>query len=426
MILDKWQKDVLNTTGHMVICAGRQVGKSTVISQDAGVYAMQNAKKSIMIIAATERQAHLLFEKVLAYIFEHNRNMIKKKADRPTKTRIKLTNGSVIHCLPTGDSGYGIRGFTIDRLYADEAAFIKEEVWAAVTPQLVTTGGDIVLLSTPMGCDGYFYRCFHDKNFTAFHINTEEVANKRAEPMRSRMLEHCKDEKLRMTKLQYQQEYLGLFVGGIQRFFPDELIDQACTVAPNTSHISNSRGDIFQGIDIARMGGDDTVFVSLLRKDKEWLEQVDLTIPEAQMLTDTARLIIHKDKQLNHKKIYIDDGGLGIGVYDILFEDQQTKRKIVGINNAKREIDREYGQEINRKKPLMKEHLYNNLKNLMENKRVKLFDDPRVRQSLRSVQYENQEGTLKIYGNFTHIVEAIIRAAWCTKDKHLNIFMNTV
>ena len=421
MILDKWQQDVLNTKGHMVICAGRQVGKSTVISQDGGEYAINNPKKSIMIIASTERQAQLLFEKVLSYIYLHAKKMIKKKADRPTKTRIKLTNGSVIHCLPTGDSGYGIRGFTIDRLYADEAAFIKEEVWAAVTPQLVTTGGDIVLLSTPFGSEGYFYRCFHDKNFTAFHINTEEVAKGRPPEMRERMLHHCAEEKERMTKLQYQQEYLGMFVGGIQRFFPDDLIDQICTLPINNSKTIFHDGQRFQGIDIARMGGDDTVLVSLERINRERLIQIDLEIPEAQRLTDTARLIIHKDKRIQHKKIYIDTGGLGIGVYDILFEDRQTKRKVVDINNAKRLIDKEPGKDDYRKKPLMKEQLYNNFKNLMENKRVLLFDDPQIRHSLRSIQFENSEGVLKIYGNFSHITEALIRAAWCIKDKSLNI-----
>jgi hypothetical protein len=241
--------------------------------------------------------------------------------------------------------------------------------------------------------------------------------------MRERMLQHCKDEKERMTKLQYQQEYLGMFVGGIQRFFPDELIDQACTLEkPET--ISKGR-DYFQGIDIARMGGDDTVLVTLKRNNQKELSQVDLEIPEGQRLTDTARLIIHKDKKIDHTRIYIDDGGLGVGVYDILFEDPQTKRKVVAINNAKREIDPEHRGDENRKKPLMKEQLYNNFKNLLEKNKVKLFDDPRLRQSLRSIQYENQEGVLKIYGNFTHIAEALIRAAWCVKDKHLNIICHT-
>ena len=142
-----------------------------------------------------------------------------------------------------------------------------------------------------------------------------------------------------------------------------------------------------------------------------------MEIPEAQKLTDTARLIIHKDKLINHKKIYIDDGGLGVGVFDMLLEDQQTKRKVVSINNKSRSIDNEDG-----KKRLLKDDLYNNLLSLMENGKIQLWDDPRVKQSLRSIQYEIIEGKLKIYGNYSHIVEALIRAAWCIKDKSLKAF----
>lgn len=411
---DQWQKEVLKTKGNKAICSGRQVGKSEVISEDTAIYALENKNKTIMIIASTERQALLLFEKVLAKIHEKNKNMIKGGKDKPTKHTLKLTNKTVIHCLPTGDSGYGIRGYTIDRLYADEAHFIKEEVWAAVTPMLATTGGDIILLSTPFGSEGYFYRCFHSDQFTSFHVSTEEVAQHRKDPQKTSMLNFLKEEKERMTTLQYQQEYLGLFVGGIQRFFEDNLIEMCCKLKEHKPW-----GDKFQGIDVARMGGDETVMVSLDRQGRKKLSQFDLTIPDPQSLTDTARLIIHKDKNINHKKIYLDDGGLGVGVFDILREDNQTKRKTVAINNAKRMIDQENNKD--RKKPLMKEALYINLKNLMEKGDIELFDDPRIRHSLRSIQYDNSEGVLKIYGNYSHIVEALIRAAWCIKDKTLNI-----
>ena len=421
MILDPWQQEVLATKGNKCICSGRQSGKSTIISRDAGEFATSKPNMSIMIIAAVERQAYLLFEKVLSYIYINHKKFIKKGKDRPTKSQLKLTNGSIIRCLPTGDSGYGIRGFTINRLYADEAAFIPEDVWAAVTPMLATTGGDIVLLSTPCGSDNYFKRCFDDPKFHSIHVNTEDVAKGRKEPQKTWMIEFLKDEKGRMTRLQYQQEYLGLFVGGIQRFFPDELIYQVCTGKKN---IMLPAGDKFQGIDIARMGGDETVLISLERHRAN-LNQFDLTIPEQQTLTDTTRLIIHKDKQINHKTIYMDDAGLGAGVFDQLMEDEQTKRKIVGINNAKRPIEKpvwKKDRKTQRKTPTMKELLYINLKNLMEKKEIKLLDIPEIKHSLRSIQYDNESGELKIYGNYSHITEALIRAAWCIKDKSLNLF----
>jgi len=417
--LDKWQKQVLETEGNLCLCSGRQVGKSTVIAIKAGESAVKS-RKSIMIISAVERQAYLLFEKVLSHIHENHKSMIKKEKNNPTKSKLKLTNGSVIHCLPTGDTGYGIRGFTIDELYADEAHFIKEEVWAAVTPMLATTGGIINLLSTPFGTTGYFHRAFHDDKFTRIHVNTETVAEGREEPQRTSLKLFLKDEKERMTKLQYQQEYLGLFVGGIQRFIPDELIDEMCTI---TSH--TPRGDKFQGIDVARMGGDETVLISFDRINKDELIQFDLEIPEGQKLTDTARLIIHKDKSINHKKIYMDDGGLGVGVYDILYEDQQTKRKVEGLNNASREIERTYSKNKVkiRKKTLFGVDLAINFKNLAEKGKIKLFDDPRIRQSLRSMQMDYSDGVLKIYGNYSHIFEALKRGAYCIKDKSLNIWI---
>ncbi|KKM93850.1 hypothetical protein LCGC14_1204300 [marine sediment metagenome] len=436
--LDSWQKRVLDTKGNLVICSGRQSGKSTVISIDAGEYALNNSNKSIMIIASVERQALLLFEKVLSYIYNKDKRMIMKKKDKPTKHELKLTNGSIIRCLPTGDSGYGIRGYTIDRLYADEAHFINEDVWAAVTPMLATTGGDIILLSTPFGTNGYFYRCFYDKNFTSIHVNTEEVAEGRENPQRTLMLEFLKDEKLRMTKLQYQQEYLGLFVGGIQRFFPDELIEQICIHKRFLNDLNitrgepqpqilkyNKNGELFQGIDIARMGGDETVLVSGERINKDRIIQFDIEIPEAQTLTDTARLIIHKDRLINHKKIYMDDGGLGVGVFDILYEDPQTKRKIIPLNNASREIERKYEKnKIKiRKIPLLGEDMALNLRNLAEKGKIELIDDPRIRQSLKSMQCDYSDGKLKIYGNYSHIFEALKRMAHCMKNKSLNIYI---
>ena len=52
----------------------------------------------------------------------------------------------------------------------------------------------------------------------------------------------------------------------------------------------------------------------------------------------------------------------------------------------------------------------------------KLFDDERIKQSLRSMQMDYSEGTLKIYGNYSHIFEALKRGAHCMKDKRLNIY----
>jgi len=408
--LDGWQERVLATTGNVVLRSGRQVGKSTVISIKAAEYALKHPRKNILVIASVERQAQLLFEKVLAYIYETNKKEIKSGKNRPTKSKLQLKNGSTIYCLPTGLSGYGIRGYTIDLLIADEAAFIPEEVWTAVTPMLAVTRGDIILLSTPFGKGGYFYRCFEDSTFTSFHVSSEDCPRKNQE--------FLDQEKERMSKLQYAQEYLGEFVDELRRFFSEELI-RSCmknkfTIPPNYKS--------YLGVDVARMGRDDSVLFSLAEKNKI-LYEIDLHVTSKTMLTDTVRTILHKDTQYNYKKIFIDDGGLGVGVFDPLLTHHQTRRKTIAINNSSRALEKE--GDDGRKKRLLKEDLYNNLLVVMEEGRLKLKENPDVAASLRSIQAEYTDaGKMKIFGTYSHITEALIRAAWCLKTKSLNIYLH--
>ena len=110
---------------------------------------------------------------------------------------------------------------------------------------------------------------------------------------------------------------------------------------------------------------------------------------------------------------------MGVGIFDPLLEDNQTKRKVVSIENASRRLD----NEDKKKKKLLKEDLYNNLLRLMEQNLIDLFNEPEIMLSFKSVQYEYDKGKLRIHGRDTHIVEACVRAAWCMKDKSLNIWV---
>jgi len=363
------------------------------------------------MIAAVERQAYLLFDKTLAYLADNYKKYIKRGKDRPTKSRIKLTNGSIIYCLPTGLTGYGIRGYTIDLLIADEAAFIPEEVWTAVTPMLAITKGDIILLSTPHGKEGYYYDCFSNEDFTSFHVSAEDCPRKN-----QKFLDR---EKSRMTKVQYAQEYLGEFIDELRQFFPTNLIQACMTLDPKALY--RPIGDKFMGVDVARYGEDESVLLSTVRTGDS-LQQFHMEVSTKSSITLTARRIKHADTRYDYKKIYIDDGGAGGGVYDICRDDEQTKRKAVAINNANRAVD--YNPEKENRKRILKEDLYNNLLKMMERGKIALFSLPEILLSLKSIQYEYTEtDKVKIFGNYSHICEALVRAAWCMKDKSLNIYI---
>jgi len=44
--------------------------------------------------------------------------------------------------------------------------------------------------------------------------------------------------------------------------------------------------------------------------------------------------------------------------------------------------------------------------------------------SLESIQFDySDEKNLRIFGKYSHITEALIRAAWCIKEKGLKLFI---
>lgn len=416
---DPWQVKVLEAKGNLCLCSGRQVGKSEIIAHKAG-RTVAASKKRILIISITEDQAELMLQKCLLYLNEHHKGLICKGAKRPTLHKIHLTNGSLIQTKALGAKGWGAMGDTFDILVPDEAAYLPEAIWAAITPMLLTTGGELWLLSTPNAQEGYFYNAYTnpDYGFTTFHVNSEEVADGRPEPQRTLMLEHLKREKARMSPMEYAQQYLAQFQEELGQLFPDSLI-QRCQCLDRVSPIETAHKTFFLGVDVARMGGDETTFEVIEEKDKKWYHR-DNIVHKYTLTTDTISKVLELDRQYNFKQIYIDDGGLGVAVFDQLLNTEQTKSKVIAINNASRSLDR----DESRKRKLLKEDLYLNLLRMMEAGEIQLLNDAEIFASLKSIMLEHDvsNANIKIYGRYSHITEGLIRAAWSNHSTRLELW----
>ena len=408
MKLDTWQKEVLETKGHLCLRSGRQVGKSTIIAKKAADYALNNPKKLIMVIAYVERQANLIFSKILNNLTIINRKEIEKGRKKPTKHIIHLKNGSTIHCYAAGETGWGIMGFTIDLLIADEAAFINEEVWNSITPALAVTKGHIWLLSTPQRKEGYYYKCFTDPTFKSFHQSSEDC------PRISK--EFLEQKKKEFTNAQYSQMYLGEFVDNFNRIFSDDWIKNVCTLPPGLNHPS-SRGDLYLGVDIAGMGEDESAFEGFERVG-ERVNQIYHETTTKTHTMETENKIIDLNVRYDWIKIGIDDGGMGTPILDHLLEHDALKYKIIGLNNAKRVVDKDESKRM-----LYKEAMYYNLLAMGERGEIKLFNDDAIKASLRCIMIEENG---KIGGVYDHIANGIIRAAWLAKAKPLNFNVYTI
>ena len=428
--LDDWQEEFLKTKGDKILCCGRQIGKSVICGIDAGEWAAHNSNKTILMIAPTERQARGLFEKTLDYLAKYYPQRIMKGKNRPTMTRIKLTRNVIIWCLPTGLSGLGIRFLTIDRLYEDESSRIPEAVQSAVTPMLLTTGGDTIKLSTPYGTKGHFWDTLSNKDgaynsFTRFdNLDSESVLRRRkicktwTQKQFEKAMQKIEQARARMSNLEFAQEYLGKALADLRQVFPDELLIKQMVLKRRPTVIKGRR--YYLGNDIARMGEDVSSFEIVDKINKKKIEQVESITTKHTRLTETAKLNIQLDSKYNFKAMMLDDGGMGVGVYDILLDCEQTRRKVKATYSADRPLTRD---EKKRKRVII-EDMYNNMLMLLERGYLQLLDDPAVFQSLKSVQYEITDGgKIRYMGEDKHIADGLIRAVWlAAKDKTLEIY----
>jgi len=416
LTLDKWQYEYIHTDGDCFLLCGRQVGKSTAMSIKAGFLAAENSNYTILVIALTERQAYSLFSKTLNYLYDEYPHLISKGKDKPTKHEIKLRNGSKIMCYPTGLNGDGIRCYTADKILADESSRMSDEVFVSVSPMLSITNGSKDLASTPCGKQGYFYKASLDNNYTKFYVSAEDC--------KRHSKEHMEKEKERMSEKQYAQEYLAVFLDELSRVFTDAWIKKICVL--KRPEFIDKKYKHYLGMDIARMGEDDGSFEIIKKINKDDLRQVENIITRKKLTTETEDRTIELDKIYDFKEIDLDAGSgtLGVSILDHLLNISQTKKKVVAINNRSRSLDK----NDQSKSKLLKEDLYMETVSLGEHDKLKLLDDDDVIESLKSVQYEyiikdGEPTKLRIFGNYTHVAEGIIRAVWAAdKDKSLNIW----
>ncbi len=443
MIFDKWQKEVIETKGSITLRSGRQVGKSTTIGKRTAKLMIKYPGSKSLIIAPAQRQSSELFIKNMYWLMiDHEealnraggykeddsvsarRNMELRRlfekengifAEIPTKTMVKLKNGSICYSLPAGKTGTYLRTFALTFLYIDEAAYVPDPVYNALKPMLavaVKKGlGWECLLSTPYGKGGFFYDSFSDDDYKQFHVSSEDC---------SRIsMDFLGKERKRLTKMEYTQEYLGEFIDEFQQYFGTALIKK-CMNFMRWSYKEdyNKKLSYYYGHDYAGPGKDDNASVIAEMQTDNRLKIVEPEVDEEPNTTIVNRKIVFKDEQFKFRKLFVDSGGFGSGPTDDLTN--LLGRRVVGLNNAKKSIDHEKEREVR----ILKEDLYSNAKGMMERGEIDIINDLALFGSLKGMQFEFTESKhLRIYGKKSHLAEAFVRACWSVREKGLEIYL---
>jgi|TARA_Y100000310_G_C20701853_1_gene830732 hypothetical protein len=409
LTLDKWQKDLINSEGDVVVISGRQCGKSTGTSILAAETALKKPNQFIVIGAYVIDQAQLIFRKIHEYILANNKKQLKS---RVTLNFLELKNGSKILCRPIGDTGAGMRGYSATMLIIDEAAFVPNRAWEAIEPIISVTKGRTILLSTPQGKRGFFYKASINKNYTKMKVSAREC------PRHTKKFLDQKQSEL--SPVAFATEYLGEFIDDYNRKFTEEWIKKVCSIDET---INIKKTNQFLGIDVAGAGPDETTFEGFdANNPKNIFQTLNIYSNKIQGPDIERQIEVLKNKyNYGRKSIGFDSGGIGSGTFNYILENDNLKRCIVALDNATRPL--EHKKEGQRTTRLLKEYMYDLVEEMGWRGELKCFNEGSVKQSFESIQIEFKEGGKKRYwGTYSHIVEGIIRAVWLAKNKSLSMY----
>jgi hypothetical protein len=159
----KWQRMVMDPAyRRVIVLAPRQSGKSLISSGEGGHKAVHKDKSLVVIIAPTEKQTIETAKKVKDFLREDP----KVKVIRSSDTLVVLENESRIINVVANENGP--RGFSSpDVIVIDEASRVPDEVYFATRPQLVKNpNAKLIIVSTPFGKQGFFYRAWASEKST--------------------------------------------------------------------------------------------------------------------------------------------------------------------------------------------------------------------------------------------------------------------
>jgi hypothetical protein len=173
--LEPWQREVLLSQDQQcLVLAGRQQGKTEIVSILALWHAITTPGAVVVCIAPSLRQSGILYKK----IYEHWRDLGKPLGSEvETALTLQLaSNHSKIIALPSGKDGSNIRGYTASLLLFDEMARIPDPVLISARPYLAVSKGRMVGISSAGLKHGQFYELWTNggSDFRRWKVTAEQ------------------------------------------------------------------------------------------------------------------------------------------------------------------------------------------------------------------------------------------------------------
>lgn len=246
-----YQHRFLNSSSKRIIIRWpRQSGKTLSLAAYAVWFAVSHASTTTLIVAPSRRQSMILNDVIQGLIDGAPKKVRAAFLRRRLRTMTYLRNGSRIVALPNSENL--LRGYTAHLIILDEAAFFQNDdaiFQHVLTPMLATTGGKMIVSSTPWGKNTQFYRVSNDPAWEVHHATWRDAVD--AGLYRPEFLEEV--ERTRETlPLTYRMEYEAEFAEEADTWLTQDLLAKACSheLEYESFDVKNV-GDFYVGVDLA-------------------------------------------------------------------------------------------------------------------------------------------------------------------------------
>ena len=195
--LDPWQQEVIASTGRRdLLNCSRQAGKSTTAAVLGLHEALYRPGSLTILVSPSQRQSSELFRKITEL---REKLPIAPELTEDNKLSLSVGGGGRVLSLPGSEAT--IRGFSgATLIIEDEASRVPDELYMAIRPMLAVRGGRLILMSTPLGKRGHFWREWSG----GVNWARVEVPAKRVPRISSAFLE---EERSSMGDWWFSQEY---------------------------------------------------------------------------------------------------------------------------------------------------------------------------------------------------------------------------
>lgn len=227
---DPWQAALLRSSHkRKQLLSSRQVGKSRTVSNVALKQVLLRPDQFVVIVSRSEKQAVEMFREHLLPTWKTLGYPLKVR--QPTKGELRLGNGGRILILAhSPDTDVGKSG--VHLLIIDEASRVSDEMYAVTSPFLATTDGDLILLSSPNGKIGFFWRAWDEEADVWERTRVTAAYMPHLTPHYCPRISPAFLDKERRSKGErwYRQEYETSFEDAEGAAFSQDAIDAAISV----------------------------------------------------------------------------------------------------------------------------------------------------------------------------------------------------